>query len=1568
MKKLLPLLFCCCLTLGSPAQQTSDRVRFEHLTVADGLSDNEIHCMIQDHLGYLWFGTLNGLVCYDGSKIKTFQYNPASPGSLKANVIPALCEDSGGDIWIGSGSLIRFERATQRFIEYPNSNLKIKDPSSFITFIHEDKEGYIWTISFNSGLTQPVDRFDPKTNTWSSFRHDPVNPESLASDVVYVEPSFKFGYSILGFAEDEKGRIWVTTMGENGNILHCFDRKKDRFIRYIPASGTGITSDFHKIGGISLDKDGQIYLSSIGGGLFCLNPENDHISQYKHDPVNTNSLLCDTLRTVHTDRWGYVWIATKRGVDRFEPATGTFKHYVSVPGDTIGISPGFLRSPVETPQGNLWYISSDGLNCYDRKTDSFIRYRLNNGQDDGLARALVFSTMIDRTGLLWAGSSLGINKESRINKFHFTTKIPGNSNSLQDSCVLCVCEAPSQPGFIWFGTRTGLDRYDKKKGTYTHYKHDVHLRNSLTSGEVSDIAEDKAGRFWVSTKQGLNLMDREKGTFVSFVHDPADASSLATNRINCMKVASEGKIWLGLQGGLDGFDYNTKKFTHYGKADTSYTPQLFKLIGQYTVAGRHVASILHPGNNSDQTVSFNILEPGNLLVTALGFIRITRSDYGWIEDSSGKIIWEMSASNTLSDGYCRIHAGIIHLEAGKYRLRYKTDEIYSYGHWDWTPPLHPELYGIQVTRVSDEETGTFNKEAGKRYYNGLGDNLIFSLAEDHDKNIWIGTIYGGVTRLDPRSGKFTIYMDPLTGPADVMGSILEDSKTGNLWVGDFLLGLLLMDKNGKILKRFDNSNGLPSNSIRGIQADSKGQLWISTNNGLCRLNPVTGQSQLYDRQNGLKDMEFNYCTFCKTADGEMYFGGQSGFISFYPDRINIDTIAPQVVFTDLDISGKPATLGDKGQMPVHISAAVSCTFAYNQNDLTFHYTSIHFNRGNECRFAYKLSPNDKEWIQAGALRQARYTNLSPGKYTFTVKAVNADGWWNEQGTSFSFTILPPWWETWWAYFLYFILVTGSIWYYIRSREKVLKERQKKLEETVVKRTAEVVVQKERAEQSEKFKQQFLANMSHEIRTPMNAVMGMTNLLIHKNPRDDQQQYLDGIKKSSDTLLHIINDILDLSKMEAGKMEMEKIDFSIRDLVGQVKQLLQHRADEKGVELISDVDGEVPQVLVGDSVRLNQVLINLAGNALKFTEKGSVTLEVKKGSGADRIRFSVIDTGIGIPKNKLETVFESFSQAHASDTRKFGGTGLGLTISRQLVELMGGSISVESEPGAGTIFSFEIACPVGSAERLGLQQSSGDVDGSIMDGLRILVVDDNEYNRVVVRDTLLSQAAVELTIATNGQEAVDLAKKQDFDVILMDVQMPLMDGYEATRQIRDPASVTRDHHLPIIALTASVVRSDLDKCRAAGMNDYVPKPFKVSQLIMAIAKATGREIRPSEKKRVEIQHQPGINPGVTNLVYLDNFCDGDKNRMQKYIKMFLDSAPALIEKVNAAIAINDYEEIANQVHGYKTKWIMMGMTDAKEIALRIEQECRQDLPGPSLEGDIEMLILQIRQAMNELQSQ
>jgi signal transduction histidine kinase len=379
-----------------------------------------------------------------------------------------------------------------------------------------------------------------------------------------------------------------------------------------------------------------------------------------------------------------------------------------------------------------------------------------------------------------------------------------------------------------------------------------------------------------------------------------------------------------------------------------------------------------------------------------------------------------------------------------------------------------------------------------------------------------------------------------------------------------------------------------------------------------------------------------------------------------------------------------------------------------------------------------------------------------------------------------------------------------------------------------------LIEKEKAEESKKFQQQFLANMSHEIRTPMNAVIGMTNLVLKTNLDEQQSKYLNAIKISSDNLLVIINDILEISKIEAGKMGFENIAFTLDEVFNNVSNVLRFKAEEKGLKLVLEQNENMPKVLLGDSGRLNQVLINLVGNAIKFTEKGGVEVRCRFAGEKDKkavVEFTVTDTGIGIPQEKIDLVFESFTQASSDTSRKFGGTGLGLTISKQLVEMQGGAIRAVSEIGKGSTFTFTIPYSLGDGTEINVNKEAA-ADHTI-DPLRkvnILLVEDNEFNRIVAVDTLKDYLpGAIITIAVNGKDAIEKLPNGNFDLVLMDVQMPEMNGYDATQYIRKQFSAPLNA-IPILALTANATKEEIDKCRESGMDDYISKPFVPENLI------------------------------------------------------------------------------------------------------------------------------------------
>jgi PAS domain S-box-containing protein len=464
------------------------------------------------------------------------------------------------------------------------------------------------------------------------------------------------------------------------------------------------------------------------------------------------------------------------------------------------------------------------------------------------------------------------------------------------------------------------------------------------------------------------------------------------------------------------------------------------------------------------------------------------------------------------------------------------------------------------------------------------------------------------------------------------------------------------------------------------------------------------------------------------------------------------------------------------------------------------------------------------------------------------------------------------------------------------------------------------------------RQLFLANVSHEIRTPINGIAGMVTLLHQLPQTDEQTTYLNAIKSSAENLKVIINDILDLASIESGKLKFERIGFSLSDLLKNLQDQYQVQAQQRGLELLLEKAFDGHPILIGDPVRLNQILVNLLSNAIKFTPAGYIVLRcevVPKGKNHWAARFIVKDTGIGIPKDKLQTIFESFSQADASITRKFGGTGLGLTIVKQLVELQQGSITVSSRENAGSEFTVQLRYQRGATDDLpDAVQANHTAQPFNLPGLRVLLVEDNDINQLYA-GSVLKTMNCQYEVAENGYVALEKLKSAPFDLVLMDIQMPFMDGFEATKAIRSTEGLQR---LPVVALTANASPAERAKCLRVGMSDCVSKPFTPAELFGVLkkflTKPTGGKTQNTEPARSK--------PGRINLKYLERVSHGDSAFIEQMIDTIRDSLPRSAQELRNAQKEKDTAAVARILHRLKPSFDMLGTTDLRATALMLEE--------------------------------
>jgi signal transduction histidine kinase/ligand-binding sensor domain-containing protein/CheY-like chemotaxis protein len=687
------------------------------------------------------------------------------------------------------------------------------------------------------------------------------------------------------------------------------------------------------------------------------------------------------------------------------------------------------------------------------------------------------------------------------------------------------------------------------------------------------------------------------------------------------------------------------------------------------------------------------------------------------------------------------------------------------------------------------------------------DETFHHIINDSAGRVWITTDHG-LLRYEQSEWQ---WLTKREGLVDDHVAAITAEPGGGIWVGyRDALGISHLTWNGTQLKveHHSTKNGLTSNQAVFMGADSNGGIWLGSDSGV---QVLAGGWRHYGQLDGLIWDDCNSRAFFTASDGSVWIGTSRGLSRF--ERQSQPALPPPVVAL------MSARLGET-VLPLDGQAVAP----YSDRYLFVRFAAPVLSNGRDRVIRYRLSNVDRDWVIA-AQNEARYANLSPGTYTFEVDARNAAGIWSAEPARLTFQIRAAWWQTWWFLSAVGLCAAAAGRIAWRRRLRHHQRQQDRLERAIETRTRELAAEKARAEAASRAKTEFVANISHEMRTPMNGVLGMTRLLCESRLNVQQREWAETALFSAESLLTVINDILDFEKIEAGKMTVVSEPFDLYAVVEKSVRLLRYKAEEKGLSLRGEFPAGEPHVVTGDAERVRQILVNYLANAIKFTDSGGVTVRVTRETENEWL-LAVVDSGIGIPLEKHLSLFQEFVQVDSSSARRYGGTGLGLAICKRLAELMGGNVGLTSAAGEGATFWVRLPLPVAQEAALEPQTSPGPEPVRRRNRPLVLLVEDNHINQRLAK-LLLRNLGCDVDVAGSGEETLRRFAERPYEAIFMDCQMPDLDGYETTARIR--AAGERGQRVPIIATTASVMEGDRERCLAAGMTDYVSKPLTVRDL-------------------------------------------------------------------------------------------------------------------------------------------
>lgn len=1253
---------------------------------------------------------------------------------------------------------------------------------------------------------------------------------------------------------------------------------------------------------------------------------------YSTDKELSNSLI----NAVYQDRKGFIWIATENGLNKFD---GTrFSIYRHNATDSTSLKNNYVRTLFEDSRGNFWIGCINGLQRYDRATDNF--HELFISRKDGRKNPHITSIIERRNGDLWIATSgqgaISLKKNSNPASFHIETEL---TDRIGSNYLNVIFEDSRQN--LWIATEEkGLYRYSPESKELKSYKAPYHIAGD----DVSAICEDAHGQIFVGTlTKGLfRLSSRQEGNFEPILYQNrmnlnirtliidtrgkliigtdgegvkeyqpqqdiivdseinADPFDFSKSKVHSLIEDKDHNLWLGIfQKGLILVPGISNKFDYYG-----YKSIHNNTIGSSCVMAIHTdeQATIWIGTDNDGLYAIN--DQGKQLRHYTHQAGNPQSVPGTIlclyEDSNQEL-WLGSYFDGLArinkqTGTCQDVTSLLqgNLNAGKPKVSCIIEDKNKNL---WVGTYGSGLYKINLPTQHVTYYESTRNENDDWSINRLPNDWISYLLEDKEGMIWIGT-YKGLAVLNPQTDNFINYKKQNNLlPGYVVYSLLESSN-GEIWAGTSE-GLVCLNKDRLTPVLFTTADGLPSDIICGLAEDEKKNIWISTHQGISKLNPPEKKFINYYAGDGLQGNEFTRTAVFKDKRGKIFFGGTNGVTAFYPQDITEIKKEMNVLITGFHVANRPVKKGDKSGNNVITDTAVmdteQFTLAYNENTFSIDFSVLEFSNPDRISYQYKIKELGDEWIstQPGTNR-VTYSSLKPGKYTFSVQARDHNNFSNIRTVTIAIT--PPWYQTWWAKVIWGCLgalLIYALTMYILSR---IRHRQE-------------VMRQKHMEQINEAKLQFFINISHEIRTPMTLIISPLEKLLAEHS-EKQPVYL-MIYRNAQRILRLINQLMDIRKLDKGQMHLK---FRETDIVGFINDLMQtfnYQAQKKNITFTfeKELEGADSLKVWIDLNNFDKVLMNVLSNAFKYThEGGNIEVSLKTGHNdayrsalKDYFEIDITDNGIGIDKNKIEQIFERFYQIDNDMTQSNFGTGIGLHLSRSLVELHHGIIKAENrEDGQGT--RFIIRLPLGSnhlkAEELENPEETGSeptISQLPKDSIyeteeenktneyrkpkaktryRVLIVEDDEEIRRYIRSELDSDFRI--YECTNGREGLETILKEKPDLVISDVMMPEMDGITLCRKIKQNINI---NHIPIILLTAKSKAEDQIEGLEIGADAYIVKPFNTELLRTTISNLIANR----ERLRGKLVGEQQVEEKITKIEMKSN----DEILMSKVMKTIND---------------------------------------------------------------------------------